>query len=200
MKNICFASLFLILLGSCGPGAEKTVAPIQQAASDSAKASAEKQRFFPVTDYLKGQLFEISKKEVTPLKYITIGDHTDSVWLKREEVGPEVKEFLTPQIDSMNLIGLFTEKKFMDQTLDALTFTYEPTSTIPDSLKLQRWDIYVDPNTGKVRRIYLVKTAGENRILQLTWLSDKWCKMTTINSRPDGSSVVEREEKIVWDF
>ena len=159
-----------------------------------------KETFFPVTDYIKGQIFEISNKGITPVRYITINGHTDSSWLVHDELNEAFKEFLHPEIDSSNLTGLFTEKKFLDQTINAFTFTYDATGNLPDSMSLQHWDVYVDPETGKVRRIYMVKSAGINKTLQLTWLGNKSCKMILIDNAANGNSPIEKEVNITWDF
>ncbi len=158
-----------------------------------------KQRFFPVTNYIKGQLFDIKQKGVNPLKYTTIDNRTDSVWLKIEDLSTAVSEFRTPVIDSANLNTLFLEKSFKDQTLNAITFTYEPIAKIPDSISLSNWNVYIEPETGNVKSIYLVKTIGAKTI-QLTWTNNTNCKMVYLTSNADGSFKIEKEEKIVWDF
>ena len=71
--------------------------PVEQLA---AKDTLEKQKFFPVTDYLEGEIYNIKKSGVNPLKYTTVNDHTDSVWIKIEELDSVVAEFLHPRIDS----------------------------------------------------------------------------------------------------
>jgi len=159
-----------------------------------------KQSFFPVTSYIRGQIFEIKSKGVTPLKYITSKNHTDSAWLKFDQLEEAVKEFLTPEIDSVNLTTLFTEKNFLDQTIAAFTFTYDPTGQLPDSMKLKRWDVYIDPENNKVKRIYMVKEVSKSTSLQLTWQNDKYCKIVSIVTDAAGNSAVEKEEKITWDF
>ncbi len=165
------------------------------------KGSVEKQSFFPVTNYIKGQLYEIKNMGINPLKFTTDNNnHTDSVWLKLEEIDSAVKEFLQPVIDSANLISLFTETKFADQTLDAFTFTYDATGILPDTMSWKHWDVYIDPATGKVKRLYLVKDVGNQRILQLTWQSNKWCKISTLITDQNGVTSVEKEEKIIWEF
>ena len=192
-------AMVLVLLQSCNNSAKnKTPDPVKHVPLEN--QVAEKQRFFPVTTYIKGQLFEITQKGITPLKYSTINGHTDSVWLKTENFTQAFSEFLHPEIDSANLISLFTEKKFMDQTIDAFTFTYDPAGVLPDSMTLNHWDVYIDPASGKVRRIYMVKNIGENKTIQLTWQGDKWCKTIYIITNPDGTSTVEKEEKITWSF
>lgn len=195
MKKIALMVLALVQILSCNtssgnkekePGIESKV--------------IKKEKFFPVTDYLKGQVYEIINKGFTPVKYTTRNGHTDSSWLKAEGLSETFKEFLHPEIDSTNLTGLFTEKKFLDQSINAITFSYDPSGTLPDSMNLRHWDVYIDPELGTVKRVYLVKSIGTDKILQLTWINDKWCKLTTIKDLPNGSSMVEMEEKINWDF
>ena len=111
-----------------------------------------------------------------------------------------VQEFLQPEIDSANLISLFTEKSFMDQSLNAVTFTYDPVGILPDSMKLKHWDVYIDPKTSKVKRIYMVKQIDKTKTLQLTWINGQWCKITTISTDEKGIMSVEKEEKLIWDF
>jgi len=162
--------------------------------------SIRKQHFFPVTSYIKGQIFEVKNKGVNPLRYTTIKDHTDSAWMKLDDFEQAVSEFLSPVIDSNNLVMLFSEKNFLDQTIASYTFTYEPIGSLPDTMRLLRWDVYIDPETNKVSRVYLVKKTGDSQILQLTWQGDKYCKLVTIRTDASGNSFIEKEEKITWDL
>lgn len=200
MKIILTLLLTVWLLSSCNSNTANKKNGIIENKNDSIKMNIEKPVFFPVTSYIKGQLYDITKKGINPLKYITVKNHTDSSWIKAEDLTAALREFLEPEIDSVNLVTLFTEKKFLDQTLDAFTFTYDPSGPLPDSIQLSHWDVYVDPKTSQVKRIYMVKNIAPNKILQLTWLSNKWCKIITIINNPDGSSTIEKEEKITWDF
>ena len=193
MKIIISLFAFSFFLNSC-TNAEKS------AEQPSQKDTLAAQRFFPVTEYLKGEIFNIKNAGVNPLKYTTINEHTDSVWVKMEQLDSVVQEFLHPEIDSVNLTALFIEKSFMDQTLNAVTFTYDPVAAMPDSLKLKHWDVYIDPKTNKVKRIYIVKQIDKTKTLQLTWINGQWCKITTIATDEKGIMKVEKEEKIIWDF
>jgi hypothetical protein len=166
----------------------------------SAKDTVAVQRFFPVTDYLKGEVYTIKQNGINPLKYTIVNGNTDSVWLKIEDLESAVAEFLHPEIDSANLITLFSEKSFLDQSLNAVTFTYDASATLPDSMKLKHWDVYIDPKTNKVKRIYMVKETDKTKTLQLTWVSGQWCKITTIATDEKRGMKVEKEEKLVWDF
>jgi hypothetical protein len=187
-------SMAIILL-SCNNRAD--TAPVDPPGKDTTL----KQSFFPVTSFLKGEIYILKADGINPKKYTTINGHTDSVWLKMEELDTVFYEFLHPEIDTANLITLFTEKSFLDQSINAFTFTYDPTSPpLPDSMQLQRWDVYIDPDNNRVKRIYLVKQLSKNKTLQLTWVSKQWCKLTSIITDEAGVSKIEKEEKIFWDF
>ncbi len=190
-RYFCIAAVLLI--SACNNNSEeKKLAPNNIA--------EEKPSFFPVTSYLKGQIHEIKEKGITPIKHVSTHNHTDSVFVTFAELDEVMKEFLYPEIDSANLIPFFTESKFLDQSINAFTFTYEPKPQVPDSILLTHWDVYIEPEISKVKRIYLVKKGGVNKMLQLTWQSNEWCKTTTIITKPDGTSAVEKEEKISWVY
>ena len=196
MKILIQIAIAVILLQACNHSSKDTAAEIPR---EPVKKAPEKQSFFPVTEYIRGQMVEITQRGITPKWYVTINNHTDSTWLRTEDYNKAFNEFLYPEIDSVNLITLFAEKQFMDQTIDAFTFTYDPIGVLPDSMLLQHWDVYVEPKTGKVRRVYMVKNRGAKTTL-LTWQGDKWCSIVHIINNPDGTSAVEKEEKITWEL
>ncbi len=187
-------SITIIFLQAC---ANNTAVEKQAAATTEV---ADTVKFFPVTAYLKGQLYDITQRGITPIKYTTINNKTDSVLVKFEQLNSLLAEFLQPEIDSSSLTSLYTETKFFDQSVNAVTFTYDAKPVLPDSAVLRHWDVYVDPETGKVKRIYLVKKTTPNKTMQLTWQSGKWCKTVTLAAKPDGSGIVEKEEKILWEY
>ena len=79
MKIIFSIFLCSFFLCSCADHGK----PAEQLA---AKDTLEKQKFFPVTDYLEGEVYNIKKSGVNPLMYTTVNGHTDSVWIKIEEL------------------------------------------------------------------------------------------------------------------
>lgn len=194
MKIILSLSVIALLLLSC-KNARQPVTTV--AAKDTA---TKPQSFFPVTSYIKGEIYNLKKSGINPLKYTTINNHTDSAWLKIEDLDAIVQEFLQPEIDSANLITLFTEKSFLDQSINAITLTYDPLVTLPDTMQLKHWDVYINPETNKVKRIYMVKEINKNKTLQLTWVNNQWCKILSIITDENGISKIEKEEKLTWDF
>ncbi|MEP6595040.1 MAG: hypothetical protein ABJA71_03795 [Ginsengibacter sp.] len=174
---------------------EKKIPPLQQ------QANQNNNNFFPVTQYLLGQLNELDSLPVTPLKITSINGNTDSVWLKKKEIRSFVQPFLNPVIDSSRWSKYFTEKSFLDQTINAFTFSYDPIKQLPDSTELKRWDVYVDPATSMVKRIYIVKQLNSmpSQTIQLTWKQGHYCKITTITEKP-GLPPQIKEEQLIWNF
>jgi hypothetical protein len=158
----------------------------------------DKQRFFPVTNYFKGQLFEMQQAGLNPIMYTMTGDKKDSVWVKIEGIDSIFAPFLSPVIDSVNLIQLFVERKFLDQSIDAITLTYDPVKKLPDSLDLSNWTVYIDPKSGNVKKVFMIKNKAD-KTLQLTWNNNTNCKMVYLTAA-DGKFTVDKEVLISWDY
>lgn len=155
--------------------------------------------FFPVTAFLKGEIFSVRNKGITPVKKTNVGQHTDSSFVKTDSLEAVFSAFLNPVIDTGNLKGIFTEKKFLDQTLNAFTYTYDPVNNKAEGFSFTHWDVYVNPDNGKVSRIYLVKNIGPAREMLLTWQTGKWCKTVWLKT-VNGKTSIEKEEKISWSY
>lgn len=194
MKIILPLSFFAIVLFSCNNAQQAVTVATEK------EAVPKPQSFFPVTSYLKGEIYNLKKSGVNPLKFTTVNNHTDSAWLKIEDLDAAVQEFLQPEIDSANLITLFNEKSFLDQSINAITLTYDPSVPLPDTMQLKHWDVYINPETNKVKRIYMVKEISKNKTLQLTWVNNKWCKILSIVTDENGVSKIEKEDRLTWDF
>jgi hypothetical protein len=140
---------------------------------------------------------------VTPLLTTTVKGKTDSVWVPAIKLKPYFAPFLSPVINETNLKEYFQETRFNDQTLNAITFTYDPARELPDSISLRHWDVYVDPDKGTITKVYLVKEFEENNkryTQQLTWQTDKSAKISTILNNPGGQLELIWEETITWKF
>lgn len=199
MKHIYLIAITLFVI-SCNntPSVTPVASPVQPGDSITKKPS-----FFPVTSYINGQLHELDSLPVTPLLVITENNKTDSIWIKREQIRSYLQPFTTPLIDSTNLTAYFTETSFNDRTLNCITFTYDPKVSLPDTLAIRNWTVYIDPDKGTVVKIYLVKmiTNNEKKIMQqLTWKSGKLAIINSVLLNPDGTSKLLKEEKVIWDL
>lgn len=197
--RLVIALVFVTVLAACN---HKQSAPSEQSkTSELNKAKVDS--FFPVTSFLKGQLRSIDSLPITPLRVNTIKEKSDSIWLKKNELAQILSPFFSQEIAETNLTGLFKETKFNDLSLNAITFTYDPKDKLPDSVSLIHWDVYINPETGEVSKVYLVrriKGKEKNITQQLTWLTNKWAKIVSLEDRKDGSAELLQEEKIIWSF
>jgi hypothetical protein len=192
MKNAVFILIATLFVLSCNNDHKETNSIVQ--------IEEKSTEFFPVTTYLKGQISEVKNSGVNPLMITGIAGKMDSVWLKQEEIDSAFSEFVTPVIDTANMIEFFTESKFHDQTLNSFTFTYEPKKTVPATLSLKRWDVYVSPETNRVKRIYIEKAGAGATQLQLSWLSGSNARLVYLTTDASGTQKVTKEVLIKWNF
>ena len=87
MKNIFSLFTITLLLLSCKDLDKRIYAT-------NKKGITTMQLFFPVTSFIKGEIYTIKKNGINPLKYTTINDRTDSVWLKVEDIDTALSAFL----------------------------------------------------------------------------------------------------------
>jgi hypothetical protein len=191
-----FGSVVFFLIIFAGCGSNETPAVNSETIVAEQK---QEENYFPVTTYIRGQLNDIKHSAVNPLRIVTRNNHVDSTWLKIESIDTIFNVFLTPVIDTANLKPFFSESKFLDNSVGSYTWTYEPKKTLPDTLSLQRWTVYVDPNTQRVSSIFMVKGLQDKSQLQLYWLADSAGKIVQIRDSA-GTAVIEKETLIKWDF
>lgn len=185
--------LFSLLIISCRSKNEPS-GPTEKQSIDS---------FFPVTSFIKGQIRLLDSLPVTPLHIRTIHGKSDTAWLTWEKLKPLLQPFLEPVISETNLSRHFKETTFHDQTLNAITFTYDPIQKLPQSISLRHWDIYIDPEKSNVTKVYIVKQESDNdRVLthQLTWQANSSAKIVTLLNKPGGEMELLKEEFYTWDF
>lgn len=198
MKLLSFSIIILIFTG-CNTSDSSKEVPSATRVTEQKKDS-----FFPVTSFLKGQIAQFASLPVTPLHTITINNKTDSIWIKREQLSALLAGFLSPKISETNLTDYFKETSFKDLTLNSITLTYDPIKLLPDSIPLLHWDVYINPESGKIQKIYMVKQLKNKENLireQLTWQTDKSATITTLTDKnKDNKMQVLRVDKFIWNF
>jgi hypothetical protein len=198
MKKIFFITAIAgCILGCANKKTTEATLPIN---NDDTEAKAS---FFPVTSFLQGQMLQFDSLAVTPLHITKIHEKTDSEWIKREQLKSFLQPFLSPLITETNLTQYFKESKFNDQTINAITLSYDPIKQLPDSINILTWNVYIKPETGFVTKVYMVKRInkdGQNIVQQLIWQTDNYAQLTEILNKPDGSSELLKEEKFIWNF
>ncbi len=199
MKMLSISIVLVSFLAACNNNSSTNTTPKESVPPTISPLGDSATNFFPVTSYLKGELLAIKNGGVTPVRKITKAGKTDSSWIKMEELETVFAAFLSPVIDTTNLKSTFEQKIFKDETINAFTFTYDPKNAQTNMFAFTHWDVYVDPESNKVTRIYLLKKESADKVLQLTWKSGKNCKILTLKN-VDGNTTVEKEENISWSF
>jgi hypothetical protein len=194
MYKYSVLAIGLFILNSCSDSSKKNNSPEEKTIAAS---------FFPVTSFIKGQIIVLDSLPVTPLQITTVKGKSDSIWITKDQMKKLLLPFQIPVIDETSMVNYFTETKFKDQTLNAITFTYDPSQIIPDSIPLRHWDVYVNPETGDVEKVYIVKTIkeqGQSFTQQLTWQTNKLVKITTILNAANGDQALLKEVVFIWNF
>ena len=187
-------SLFFVLstLISCHQN-ENTA--IEKNETKEVDTTSEAPSFFPLGNFIKGQIVDIKNSGINPIKITTINNLPDTSWINVEAFEKIFGEFYSPFIDSTSLQPFFIENKFFDQTLNAITLTYTSVGNVPDSIPWKYWNIYIEPETNKITRIFMVKALDLDRTRQLTWIPGVSAKAVTIS--PNGA---EDEININWSY
>jgi len=188
----------LTVFSACSNKSKDAAVPSEKKADMATIDTAE--NFFPVTSYLRGEVAQISKIGITPVrKNIKNGITTDSSWLKPEQYDAAFADFFTPVIDTANLKASYIQNKFLDQSVDAFTFTYDPKKDASADLPLRHWDLYIDPKSQNVTRVFIKRKTGPDEEKQLTWQSGKWCRIIKIKNTGTNPAITG-EVKIDWSF
>jgi hypothetical protein len=189
MRNyVTIIIIFVCLIASCSQNkSEKSTTA--QPASDAS--------FFPVGNYLLGDIESIKHQGISP-KYAHVKNGiSDSAFIQLQQIDSCLSDFLTPMIDSVSLASMVKETKFLDETLESFTLSYDVKLDALKKTPWRKWDVYVDPESQKVDRIFLVKNISDSTIAQLTWIPKSYAKIVIINNQ--NSSIIE-EKTFFWNY
>lgn len=139
--------------------------------------------FFPLTNFIQGQLAEIRESGINPIKFTYYGNRIDSTWIKIENLTSEFSDLLQPVIDSASMSKYFKETSFFDETLNTITLIYDPTDYLPSEITWLHWDIYINPENKKISRVYMVKRLSEQIKKQITLIPEESCRIITLNEQ-----------------
>jgi hypothetical protein len=188
MRQITFILIFVCLIASCSQNkSEKST--VDKSDSDAS--------FFPVGNYLLGDIELIKHQGISP-KYVHLKNgNYDSSFILLQQIDSCLTEFLLPMIDSESLNSIVKESKFYDESIESFTLSYDVQNAYIKKTPWRKWDIYINPETQKVDRLFLVKTISDSTIAQLTWIPNSFAKIVIINN--ESSSIVE-EKTFIWNY
>jgi PBP1b-binding outer membrane lipoprotein LpoB len=192
MNRFCLLILVSFLLVNCKNQPHEEVQP---------EKKEEKNNFFPLQDFIRGEITNVDSLPIGILKYSVHDNKTDSSYIKPAEFNRLAQEFLPPELDSNVFKREFSESSFYDETTKSLTFTY---STKNKSLQLQRADILatLGDRFAKVKSVYMEnvdKMHDTNILKKMFWQAGKSFQVISSINRA-GKASGSSQMKVVWDY
>jgi len=198
MKYTVFALITALFITACNSHLPKTIT----AKTEKTDSVAPQQDFFPVPDYIGGQLKIIDSLQLPISKSVTINNKTKLSAATDSELRELAQNFRQPDISDPSLKKFYTETSIADQSVPSVTFIY---STANSTLPVQKINVYVKPDpveNDKVTGIYIEKIFTRNDTSfnqKLYWKTGK--NMQIITEKKVKESVLPVEQvKITWGY
>jgi len=209
MKYFLAALLLSSALFSCKnhpvnnePPAGDSAAARTAGDSSSPATDTAAQAFFPVSDFIGGQVKMVDSLQLPLSKSVTVkGKTVLAPPIADAEFKLLAAAFRQPDISDPALKKFYKESSFADQSIPSIVISY--TTTNP-ALEIQKIDVIISPDpvkSDRVRTIYMEKqrVAGDTIIRQkLYWKANHNCQVIT--EKQVGKTLLPAEQvKVVWD-
>ena len=157
-------------------------------------------QYFPVADFLKGQIHHADSLPTAMLKIVTENNRSDSSFIQRDEFNAISQDFILPELEPRTFEKNFKENSFIDATTQSATFNY---TSYNSTLSLQRVDVLAttDEIYSKVKSIFMQQSISKNDtiiIKKLFWLTNKRFQIVTSVQPPNQPRKVNALT-ITWD-
>src|SRR5688572_14271588 len=194
MKSCLFSLFLLAFLSGC---ADEVESPRQE--SQIPDSTNKPKQFFPILDYLKGEVNSVKTVATAIKTYFTAGGKTESGYIDPEQFQAVMQEYLVPELSKDNFEKYYSESSFFDQTTQTSTFTY---ATKNDELEVHRIDVLVQGSESydKVSSVYMEKYMGndDSSVVKKMLLVDGKSVSISSETTVGGKGPVLRQEKFVW--
>jgi hypothetical protein len=197
MKQYLFTLAATCLLACNNHTAEKTSTeePTQK------DSTVNTQGFFPITDFIAGEMRVIDSLQLPLSKSVTINKVTKQFAVTDAEFKWFAKNFLQPDINDPALRTHYTESSIADQSVPSIALTY---TTTDQSLPVKKINVFIKPDpvsNDKVSAIFIEKAYnnGDTAISQkLYWKAGRNMQVTT-EKVFRGKALPVEQVKIIWD-
>jgi hypothetical protein len=159
--------------------------------------------FFPVKDYLNGQVARLDTSDYSFLKIETRDGISDTTTIKNTEVRQYAKDFLeVPDISSKELKDDYEITHLYDDELEAFAFTF----TTKEDHPVRSEHVVLDPapnaeGKNDIRSIFIdMWQSGNNASIRknMLWEANKSFQVTTTTEAP-GQTESTKRIRIVWN-
>ena len=188
MTRFLASFVFLTVLTGCKDKNKKTDVPAEQ--------------FFPVTDYIKGELAKLDTSLATFYKIETVDGVSDTVPIRNTDVKRYARDFATlPDISSNELKNDYQITHEYDDMLNAFVFMFTTNEDHP----VKREDVVLDPapnaqGKNDIQSIFveLWQNNGDTLVRKnMLWEAGKNFQVTTVSEA--GGTQHAKKLQVVWN-
>jgi len=173
--------------------------PTQPAAALPDSVNSVKQ-YFPVLDYMRGEVRMVDSFATAIRQYVTVNGRTDSGFITPDQFRNIMQEYLSADLSKENFERYYMESSFFDEGTQTSTFTY---STKNDELEVHRVDVLVQGTEtyDKVSSIYLEKFSAndDSSVIKKVLLRNGASVVINSEVTKGNAAPVVRQEKLVWN-
>jgi hypothetical protein len=185
-----------LMLWSCGEKNQSAGAKSDTTSTMSDTTIKAESPYFPVYDFLGGEIAYVDSTPVGIMKYTTIGKAKDSGYIQLEEFHKLVSEFQLPEINDSSLKKKFQETSFVDKSNGSATFFYKPNEP---STSIKRIDVVTVKGEiyDEVKSLYMereFRNSDSVVLKKLIWKPKRNFQVITVD--PSGKNELI---KVVWD-
>ncbi|HEV7329862.1 MAG TPA: hypothetical protein VGN63_02385 [Flavisolibacter sp.] len=166
------------------------------------KAEIPAEQFFPVTDYIKGELAKLDTSLATFYKIETVNGINDTVPIRNSDVKRYARDFATlPDISSDELRNDYQITHEYDDMLNAFVFMFTTNEDHP----VKREDVVLDPapnaqGKNDIQSIFveLWQNNGDTLVRKnMLWEAGKNFQITTVSEA--GGTQQTKKLQVVWN-
>ena len=154
--------------------------------------------FYPISDYIRGQIQYVDTSLLAVIHYTTMNGKTDSSVMEKSEFKKIAAEFLEPNLNDPLIKPKYEENSFIDANIGTITLTY---STIDEKAPLWKATVLLRQEDTKPIYIYLEKqllSPDSSVLKKMIWKTDSNCQIVSIIRKPNQAERII-EDKYVWD-
>ena len=158
--------------------------------------------FFPVPDYIGGQLKIIDSLQLPISKTVIINNNSKLSVATDKELSELAQNFRQPDINAPDLKKFYKETSIADQSGPSVTLIF---TTADTTLPIQKINVYIKPDpveNDKVTGIYMEKIFNRNDTSfnqKLYWKTGKNMQVIT-EKKVKGKTLPVEQVKITWDY
>jgi hypothetical protein len=187
MKKWTFIPLLALIFTACQ--SEKT-------------EEGQEKTFFPVLSYLNSQVAHVDTSLYRIVKITTVGDKSDTVYLKREEFRKAAADFLSiPDITKKHIKRDYQETEMYDESMESVILSYMPTD---EDAEIRRQEVIIQPRqaeTDQVKSIFIDRVVENGDAVirkNMLWQIDRRFQVVTITQNNDGTEKIEKLQ-VIWN-